>query len=270
MARQFTPYEYSHLAKHGFNGPELRELVNDDIPVEYITGHVDFKGQDFIVNSNVLIPRIETEEMIDLGIELIKDRIELNKLITFYDIGTGSGAIGLSFAKELIKKGIHFHGYLSDKSKSALKVALRNARNIFDLNVRVIESDDELKITIDFDKFDFIKIFESNLLTHYFAPKADIIFANLPYIPSNRINQLNASVKHFEPLTALDGGIDGLELIRQLISQAPKHLKKNGYLVLEVDDTHEDSREFNKEWNIEIKNDFLGKNRFWILQQKSP
>lgn len=267
MARKFTPYEYAHLVKHGFNGTELKELIDDDIPVEYITNRVDFRGREFLVNQNVLIPRVETEQIIDIGICEIKERIASQQLVTFYDIGTGSGIIGISFAIELLKKNIAFHGYLSDLSKQAVKVAIRNAKNLLSSNIRVVQSDDELKITTDFDKFNYIKIFESNLFGQYLAPKADIIFANLPYVPSKRIDTLDNSVKNFEPLVALDGGEDGLETIRKLINSSKKYLRKSGVIILEVDDTHNNVSEFKKEWNIRVVKDFQDKNRFWILKQ---
>src|SRR5690606_18981440 len=102
----------------------------------------------------------------------------------------------------------------------------------------------------------------------YPPEKFDVIFANLPYIPTDRIHKLPVSVRGYEPLSALDGGVDGLEFIRKLLNSAKKYLNKGGVIILEVDDTHtiRHTKEFEKEWNIEVKNDYNGKNRFWIAR----
>lgn len=264
--RKFTPYEYTQLNKHGFDPISLSETIDINIPIEYITGKVEFRGTEYEVNNNVLIPRVETEEIIDIAINLIAEKIKNQKLITFCDIGTGSGVIGISFAKELLKKRIHFHGYLTDKSKSAIKVAQRNARRIFDLAVPIRESDDDFRVTIPLEKYDYLTIVQADLLTNIQIPKCDLIISNLPYIPSSRISNLDLSVKNFEPINALDGGEDGLEIIRKLITQAQLKLKKGGALVLEVDDTHTNAEEFMNLWNIQIMKDSLGNTRFWIMQ----
>jgi len=102
--------------------------------------------------------------------------------------------------------------------------------------------------------------------------KKNIIFANLPYIPSKRISQLDASVKNFEPIIALDGGEDGLKYIDQVLKQAKSFLKPEGHLLLEVDDTHliDRAKQFENLWNIKIRKDHAGKNRFWICKINIP
>lgn len=264
--RKFTPYEYTQLNKYGFDPVTLCKTVDPNIPVEYITGKVEFRGTEFEINNNVLIPRVETEEIIDIALNLVSEKIKNKKLITFCDIGTGSGVIGISLAKELLNKRIHIHGYLTDKSKSAIKVAHKNAKRIFDQIIPIRETDDDFKVTIPLEKYDYLTIVQADLLTNIQIPKCDLIISNLPYIPSSRISKLDLSVKDFEPINALDGGEDGLEIIRKLITQAQLKLKKGGALVLEVDDTHTNAKEFMNLWNVQIVKDSLGKTRFWIMQ----
>ena len=114
-----------------------------------------------------------------------------------------------------------------------------------------------------------VLVFKSNLLASYSkTEKLDIIFANLPYIPTNRINKLAKSVRDYEPISALEGGEDGLKLIRELLNSAGQYLSENGIVLLEVDDTHKNTSEFDNNWQIEVKNDFNGKIRYWVCKPK--
>jgi release factor glutamine methyltransferase len=271
MKRIFSSYELAQLAKHKVTDFDLEKMGGElgekflHIPVEYITGFCEFRKNDFQVSSDTLIPRIETEEIIDIGFEFIKE-IFVNSLqekkenqdakIAFADIGTGSGIIGISFGKELGEKGIGFTGILSDVSPKALEIARQNANRI--LGEQEVEKQ--------------VVFLESNLFEHFskLNPeiKFDIVFANLPYIPSENILTLDNSVKDFEPSSALDGGIDGLDLIRKLLEQVPKFLNRESVVILEVDDSHVDASEFLENWNVEIRKDSFGNNRFWILKLK--
>jgi len=256
QSRKFSAYEYNQLNKYGFDPNILASIVNPDIPVEYITGKVDFYKHVFNVNKNTLIPRPETEELIEIAKDLTS---KFNKeKITFCDVGTGSGVIGITYASWLIDQNLNFEGYLSDVSSEALKVTKQNVDEIFThkhLNCFTTHQNSPLKII------------ESNLFNNY--PKAkmfDLIFANLPYIPAKRIEELDLSVKNFEPMLALVGGEDGLVLIRELISHARTRLDTNGYMILEVDDTHINASEFINEWDVKVVKDSNDKNRFWIMQ----
>lgn len=252
--RRLTPYETNHLIKFGLDPFKIDESVDKSIPVEYITGKAEFNDQIFNVNNKVLIPRVETEELIKIALDKIK-----NNKIDFADVGTGSGAIGISFALKLLEKQIPFDGYLSDISEKALEVTKLNVDEIFEpkhLNCFTNQIENSK-----------LKVIKSDLLNDYpQGKKFDIIFANLPYIPTERINQLNSSVKDYEPKIALDGGADGLDLIRKLLSQAKTKIKENGLILLEVDDTHDEgkTKEYNSQWEIEIKTDLNNKIRFWI------
>lgn len=242
--RHFTAYELNILNSHNVDPQSITDL---DIPVEYIVGEGEFCEQFFKLDKSTLIPRVETEYLIELALHNIA-----NKVVNFADIGCGSGAIGLTFGIQLALRNIMFKAQLSDISEDALKIAQEN----YNLHKDKLAGNKVL-------------LFRSNLLSSYSkTEKLDIIFANLPYIPSARINKLAKSVREFEPLTALDGGPDGLNLIRQILKSAPEYISKNGVLLLEVDDTHKDASEFKDIWQIEVKNDFNGKIRYWVCHQK--
>ncbi|MEP7103133.1 MAG: HemK/PrmC family methyltransferase [Candidatus Dojkabacteria bacterium] len=264
--RKFTPYEINQLIKFGFDPFELASEVDANIPVEYITGKAEFRGEIYEVSKDVLIPRVETEGIINIALNKIEDRSRKYEKITFADVGTGSGAIGISFALELEKLIIPYNCYLSDKSQKALDVARKNVEEMLvkrKVNCFTYQKEESS-----------VKIVESDLLSNY--PKKiqfDVIFANLPYIPSSRIDTLDSSVKDYEPMIALDGGTDGLKFIRELLQQAELKLANHGIILLEVDDNHDE--EFLKsqesilhKFNTELKKDQFGRTRFWICTLK--
>ncbi len=195
-------------------------------PDEYVTGTAKFCGRKFFVSPNVLIPRVETEEIIAM--------IPSANLIA--DVGTGSGCLGITLATKFPQATV----YLSDISKKALVVARKNA-------TREI-------------------IIKSDLLKNYPDIIFDVIVANLPYIPTKRIPRLLAAVRKYEPTMALDGGLKGTTIINRLLSQLPKHLKPTGMAILEIDDTHTlKSFNIPKNFKAEIKKDQFGRNRFLVL-----
>lgn len=245
--RRWTAYEINELMKYGFDPAALSSNVSDDIPVEYITGYCTFRGIEFVVSPDVLIPRFESEMIIDLASRYFRDEM------IFCDVGTGSGCLGISVAKELAKKGYNFKSILSDKSSKALEIAAKNIK-------RLVENSN-------------IQILESNLLDNYpvnLLGKVDLFLANLPYIPRDRISSLQSSVKDFEPIDALDGGNLGIEIILKFLQQSLSYLAPSGVILLEVDDTH-DLNFFQRNvanlvpFSCEVINDENGKNRFWRL-----
>lgn len=262
IKRNFNNYELAQLAKHNISDFNLEKISQElgekflDIPVEYITGFCEFRKLDFQVTRDTLIPRVETEEIIDLAFGILEEKLgqEKQKEIIFADIGTGSGVIGISFARELLSKGVEYKGYLSDVSQNALRVTRSNVEVILG------EQGSENVNNIEF--------IESSLFEKFPEIKCDVVFANLPYIPSKNIETLDSSVKDFEPVSALDGGDDGLDLIRILLNQVPVYLTHAGIVLLEVDDSHIDATEFLSNWNVDIKQDQFGNNRFWILKLK--
>ena len=173
-------------------------------PVAYIIGKKEFWSEDFMVNHGTLIPRPETELLIYKIINFFK-----NKKINILDIGTGSGCILLSILKELnFSRGIGI-----DISAKAIQMAKANSKNL-NLFYR-----SKFKV-IDLNKFNI--------------GKYDLIVSNPPYIPSKDIKNLSKDITNYEPLTALNGGSDGLDLIKKVIYKSNHLLKREGLLALEI------------------------------------
>ncbi len=252
MNRKLTPYETNLLIKYGFDPVKIAAKIDRNIPIEYVTKIGEFFENEFYLTKNTLIPRVETEFLIEIGLKFVCD----SKLrsVKFCDVGTGSGAIGLSFAIELQKRNISYQGILSDISDGALKVAKKNLEEYCKIYGTKLP----------------IRTVKSDLFRFYPKEKFDIIFANLPYIPTARIPNLPISVREFEPISALDGGNDGLEQIRKLLNSADKYLEKKGIIIMEVDDIHnkKTASEFSDNWFIEVKIDYNGRNRFWLARKK--
>ena len=174
-------------------------------PVSYLTGKKNFWNNEFKINENVLIPRPDTELIIQEALKLTKNKNKLRVL----DIGTGSGCLILTILKE--KK--NFSGIGIDISKKCLNLAKINRDN-FALGNRV------KFLKSDIDNFNY--------------GKYDLIISNPPYIRKTDLKYLERDVINFEPLIALNGGIDGLSEIRKVIYRSFKLLKSNGKLILEI------------------------------------
>ena len=173
-------------------------------PIAYIFEKKEFWSLDFIVNKDTLIPRPETELLIECVVKYYK-----NKKIFILDIGTGSGCIILSILKELKKsKGIGI-----DVSKKAIKVAAKNAKNL-GLQTRS-------------------KFIKRNL-NEFNSYMFDLIVSNPPYICSHELKNLSEDIKKYEPRLALDGGNDGLDVVKKIIYKSKSILKRKGMLALEI------------------------------------
>jgi len=173
-------------------------------PVAYITGKKDFWSEKFLVNKATLVPRPETELLIYKLIKFYK-----NKKINILDIGTGSGCILLSILKELNCS----RGTGIDISSKAIKVAKINSENL-NLQNRT--------------KFKLSDLYEYN------EGKYDLIVSNPPYIASCDIKNLSKDIINYEPIVALDGGVDGLDLIKKVICKSKRLIKREGILALEI------------------------------------
>ena len=174
------------------------------IPLGYIFGKSYFYGREFIVNENVLIPRLDTEVLVEKLVEDIKTQ---NGKVSVLDIGTGSGAIIIATKKETDAKC-----YAVDVSEKALEVAKENAK----LNNAEIE---------------FIK---SDLFENISNLKVDYIVSNPPYIETEVVKTLEPEVVLNEPNLALDGGEDGLDFYRKIVKDSKNHLNKKGRLYFEI------------------------------------
>ncbi|MDD5730642.1 MAG: peptide chain release factor N(5)-glutamine methyltransferase [Candidatus Omnitrophica bacterium] len=179
-------------------------------PIAYILGKQEFMGLDFKVNKDVLIPRQETEILVESAIKAAGTlKLSRSGPLKILDVGTGSGCIAISLAKFLPREEIS----AVDVSEKALAVALENAK-LHDARVKFINSD---------------------LFVRCPTPEAryDIIVSNPPYIPSLEIEKLQPEVR-YEPRAALDGGNDGLDFYRRIIKSAGEYLKDNGLLIMEM------------------------------------
>ena len=173
-------------------------------PLQHILGTAEFHGRTFTCDRRALIPRPETEQLVEIALEIAKGKTALKIL----DVGTGSGVIAITLALELPSAQVH----AADLSPDALALATENAaRHGLAEHTRFHQAD----------------LFPTN------DTKFDLIIANLPYIPSDEVASLSPEVHH-DPLSALDGGPDGLDLVRRLIDAAPDHLAPAGALLLEL------------------------------------
>ena len=176
-------------------------------PVAYILNNKEFFSLDFFVNKNSLIPRPETELMVEKAIEIYK-----KKAPNILDIGTGSGCIIISVLRHLPKS----RGIGLDISKNAIKVAKFNSEKLLKVYNKRLKF-----MNVSIEKLSNNRIF-------------DLILANPPYINSKDIRNLSTDIKRYEPKIALDGGKDGLDVIKKVIYKSLKILKHNGTLAIEI------------------------------------
>jgi release factor glutamine methyltransferase len=195
---------------------EYRALIQRRLkrePVQYITGVQEFWSKEFMVGPQVLIPRPETEVLVEQTIAIMINQNEVIETVapSILDLGTGSGAVAISLAAELSNADI----WASDISEEALETAKTNARKHgVDASIHFIRSD----------------------LFSELAPSSrfDVIVSNPPYIPSEDLDSLQPEVSRFEPRSALDGGPGGLVIINKLVLDAKDFLKPGGWLLMEM------------------------------------
>jgi len=211
---------------------ELQKLVSRRVkkePIAYILNNKEFWSTNFYVDRSVLIPRPETEVLIDLILSQISNK---NNYLNILDIGTGSGCILISLLKELIKaKGIGV-----DKSAKAIAIAKKNS-----ISQQVDNRASFKNVNLEEIKFD---------------KKFDLIVSNPPYLPDVSLKNLNLDIKLYEPKIALQGGVQGVDFLCKIINLASKILKINGLLALEIGDNQ-----------FHILATYLKKNRFKILDK---
>ena len=206
------------------------------VPIAYIINEKEFWEKIFYINRSVLIPRPESELLVD---QVLRITNKYSKK-TILDIGTGSGCLIIS----VLLNRRNWKGVALDISKEALKIAKTNAKmQHIDNRIRFINS--------DIDKF--------------FSNKYDLILTNPPYIKKTLISTLDKDVKNFEPLVALDGGLDGLLTINNVIKKSKRLLRKNGKIILEFDNSQlfniKKKLMNNKFYINEVLKDLSGKNR---------
>jgi len=175
-----------------------------DEPIPYLIGHAPFFGQEFAVSPAVLIPRPETEQLVEAALGWARGRGGLRAV----DVGTGSGCIAVTLARHLPAAEV----IAVDVSAAALAVARGNADWLAPGRVALVRGD----------------------LLAAFGPGLDLIAANLPYVSRPEWTELADGVKSYEPALALDGGADGLDAIRALLPQAAERLRPGGLVLLEI------------------------------------
>jgi release factor glutamine methyltransferase len=226
------------------------------IPAQYITGHQEFWGMDLIVSPAVLIPRPETEHVVEAVLELAKmDRRGRDATTTtggtpalqIADVGTGSGAIALALAKEFLAAEIH----ATDISEPSLEIARANAVR-HELSSR-------------------IKFHHADLLAGLPRESFDFVVSNPPYVGESEEDSVQLEVRKFEPRNAVFSGPTGLEVIERLIPQAQAALVPGGWLVFEISGTIADRVcSLLSGWSeVAIKNDLQGIARVAIARKSS-
>ena len=214
------------------------ELLNKGIPVQYIVGNVDFYGYNFKVNENVLIPRFETEELVEKTIKYINKY--LDKKVDILDLGTGSGCIAITLKKEL-----DCNVDAVDISPKALEIAKLNAKN------------NNVDITF----------YEGDMLSPI-NKKYDVIISNPPYIAYNE--EIMEIVKNNEPHTALYAEDNGLKYYKDIISNANKYLKEKCIIAFEIGEKQgklilEYAKNYFKDSIITVEKDMQNRDRFVFI-----
>lgn len=248
--------ETLHISKARLytDNPDLPEAIAAQIdslvsrrvqgePLQYLIGYVEFFGLRINVGRGVLIPRPETELLVEEAIKLLKRFTIHDSRLTVLDLCTGSGCIALALAQRFPDADV----YGVDQSEAALVYATQNA---LENNIRNVH-------------FKLGDLFEP---VH--SQRVDCIISNPPYIRRDEITTLQREVKEYEPLEALDGGPDGLDFYRRILGQAPKHLGKNGIIVLEMGlDQSRDIEEIAVKAGfsgIEVIKDYAGIKRIFV------
>jgi release factor glutamine methyltransferase len=210
-------------------------------PTQYITGHQEFWGMDFLVTEAVLIPRPETEHSVEAVLDLARADLSIKKII---DVGTGSGCIALAIAKELPDREIH----ASDISEVALAIARENAERL------------------GLDRVQFQK---TDLLRGAKPGSYDLIVSNPPYVGKNEPEKVQQIVRDWEPELAVFGGATGLEVYERLVPQAMDTLRAGGWLLMEIGYSIEQPiRELLRRWSqVQIKPDLQGIPRVAIAKR---
>lgn len=236
----FSKVESEELLKISKNIEKDIELLKKGYPIQYLIGYVDFYGNKIIVNQNVLIPRYETELLVDKTIKYIKNMFNEPKVL---DLCTGSGAIAISIKKQ-IKSIVH----ASDISKEALIVAENNAK--------------ENNVEIEF--------YNDDILTNNYN-KYDVIISNPPYVSYEE--EIMQTVIDYEPNIALFAKNNGLEFYEKILNQSRKNLNSKYLIAFEIGykqakSITEISKKYFPKAKIIVEQDFSGKDRYIFIKSE--
>lgn len=219
------------------------EALREKKPIQYVIGNVNFYGNKFIVNENVLIPRFETEELVENTINFI-DKIFSTKDLKVIDLGTGSGCIGITLKKKIPSLDVT----LLDISTKALEIAEYNAKNL-GTEVTLIEND----------------------MLENISKKYDVIISNPPYIKEDE--EIEDIVKNNEPHLALYAGIDGLNCYKKILQEAPNCVNERFLIAFEIGETQTEdiislAKSVFPQATIISKKDMQGRDRMIFIYKK--
>lgn len=219
------------------------EAIKENKPIQYVIGNVNFYGNKFLVNENVLIPRFETEELVENTLSLIEE-IFPNQNLKAIDLGCGTGCIGITLKKKIPSLDMT----LLDISPKALEVAKQNANNL-EVDVTLIQND----------------------MLEGLDDKYDVIISNPPYIKDNE--EIEEIVKNNEPHLALYAGIDGLDCYRKILKEAPNHVNKEFLIAFEIGESQKEDiislvKQTFKQATIIDKKDMQERDRMIFIYQK--
>lgn len=225
---------------------QLTERHAGGEPLAYILGQQEFFGLDFYVDDRILIPRPETELLVEEAIAWLQMQAPECKHLVAVDVGTGSGAIAISLALACPRLTL----YATDLSAGALEVAARNARR-HDVAHRV-------------------QLLHGDLLAPLPEP-VHLIAANLPYVSEKEMVQLPPHIARFEPRLALDGGPDGMAVVDRLLTQARSHLQPEGIILLEIGAAQGGmalarARQHYPHAQVTVRQDYAARDRLLVIQ----
>jgi release factor glutamine methyltransferase len=227
-------------------------LINkrrEGVCAAYLTGKKEFMGLEFTVNNSTLVPRPDTETLVEAALEMCSAKCRMTKEITVLDLCTGSGAVAIALKHQMPELEV----FASDICQETLETAKANASRLLpDNSIRFFSGDLYSAFVTAQSAF--------NIPQYQFT----LITANPPYIPSKEIDTLPAEVRN-EPRIALDGGRSGLEIIKRIINEAPLYLQNSGSLLLEADPRQMEEisvlLKTNGFINIKTYKDLAGENR---------
>jgi len=236
-----------YCIQNAISPTKILNRIQKNEPWEYIKGSSNFLGEEFLVNRNTLIPRIETEELVSIALKFLQKNNDYKQVI---DVGTGSGCIIIFLAKNLCKKN-NIKFLSTDTNSKALQIAKENSV-LHKVNKKVA----------------FLK---TNLIKDISLEEPTFIVANLPYIPTDMYKKLDKSVINFEPKEALEAGKDGLKYYKELLEQ----IKENGEekkitLLIEIEPSTLESlkkvlEDYDKNLRLKVFEDFRKKKRFVLI-----
>lgn len=231
-------YEYVQDKKVSLDS--VLKRISEDEPWEYIRGYAEFRDRRFSVTNKTLIPRIETEQIVDIAKSFLKKNTQYKTIV---DIGTGTGCIVISLALEVKDNDLNI--IATDIDKTALEVARKNY-----LSNKVGKE---------------ILFLQTNLIENIDLKQNTLFIANLPYIPKDLYNKLDPSVKDYEPKQALCGGEDGLKYYKELKEQLRDMSVKSSLLIEIEPSTLPLVKSLFKNQELQIFKDFKEKDRFVLI-----